>query len=63
MYTAKLHYAYIDNTNVHIYEKEVISTGLIRYSMAPDHERIKRVALDLLDVTKENSSKFLEAFR
>ena len=51
MYTAKLHYAYIDNTNVHIYEKEVISTGLIRYSMAPDHERIKRVALDLLDVT------------
>jgi adrenodoxin-NADP+ reductase len=44
--------------NVHIFEKELVPSGLIRYGMAPDHERIKKVGNDLLNIVENDSCKF-----
>lgn len=36
----------------------MVPSGLIRYGMAPDHEKIKKVADDLLAIDKNPSFKF-----
>lgn len=52
MFTAKKILNEMNNVSVHLYEKDLIPTGLIRYGMAPDHEKIKRVADELLAIHK-----------
>ncbi|KAM3127726.1 hypothetical protein pb186bvf_020158 [Paramecium bursaria] len=58
LYTAKHLYKDVHNINVHIYDKDECPTGLIRYGMAPDHQRIKKVADDLLKIQEFDSCKF-----
>ena len=48
----------MNNITVHIYEKDLVPTGLIRYGMAPDHEKIKSVSKDLLAINEYPSFRF-----
>jgi NADPH-dependent glutamate synthase beta subunit-like oxidoreductase len=48
----------MDNISVHIFDRDPAPTGLIRYGMAPDHQKIKRVGDELLSIMKEPSCKF-----
>ncbi|CAD8113911.1 unnamed protein product [Paramecium sonneborni] len=50
LYTAKHLFNDIENINIHVFEQDLCPTGLIRYGMAPDHQRIKRVAEELLTI-------------
>ncbi|CAD8194324.1 unnamed protein product [Paramecium pentaurelia] len=50
LYTAKHLFNDIENINIHVFEQDICPTGLIRYGMAPDHQRIKRVAEELLTI-------------
>jgi len=43
LYTAKKLLADINNISIHLYEKELVPTGLIRYGVGPDHQKIKKV--------------------
>lgn len=60
LFTAKKLLNEMNNISVHIYEKDPVPTGLIRYGMAPDHEKIKRVADELLAIHKYPGFKLFQ---